>query len=71
MALLTKEAEDKVINLLLNEGLVDPALVQAVQKEAIGENKSVLAELIDRKIISNDMVAHATAIIISVPYVEL
>ncbi len=71
MALLTKEAEDKVINLLLNEGLVDPTLVQAVQEEATRENKPVLNELTERKIISNDMVAHATAVIIGVPYVEL
>ena len=71
MALLTKEAEDKIIDLLLNEGLADSNLVQAVKEEAEREGKPALAELTQRKIISDDMVAHATALIIGVPYVEL
>ena len=71
MALLTKEAEEKIISLLLGEGLADPNLVQAVREESIRENKPVLSELIRRKLISDDMVAHATALIIGVPYVEL
>ncbi len=71
MALLTKEAEAKIIDLLLNEGLADSNLVQTVREEAEREGKPVLAELSQRKIISDDMVAHATALIIGVPYVEL
>ena len=71
MALLTREAEEKIINLLLGEGLADTNLVQAVKEEAERENKPVLAELVNRKLISDDMVAHATALIIGVPYVEL
>ena len=71
MALLTKDAEEKIISLLLGEGLADPNLVHTVKEEAERENKSVLSELINRKLISDDMVAHATALIIGVPYVEL
>lgn len=71
MALLTKEAEEKIINLLLGEGLADPNLVQAVKEEAERENKPALSELVRRKLISDDMVSHATALIIGVPYVEL
>ena len=56
MALLTKEAEEKIINLLLSEGLADPNLVQAVKEESIRENKPTLSELTRRKIISDDMV---------------
>lgn len=71
MALLTKEAEDKILSLLLSEGLADPKLVADIKTEIATSNKSVLTELLQRKIISDDMVAHATAIIIGVPYVEL
>lgn len=71
MALLTKEAEIKIIDLLLGEGLADPTLVQAVKEESERENKPLLSELVRRKLISDDMVAHATALIIGVPYVEL
>lgn len=71
MALLTKEAEIRIIDLLLGEGLADPTLIQAVKEESERENKPLLSELVRRKLISDDMVAHATALIIGVPYVEL
>ena len=71
MALLTQEAEEKIINLLLSEGLADPRLLLAIKEQAQRETKPVLEELVQHKIISDDMVAHATALIIGVPYVEL
>ena len=71
MALLTKEAEEQIINLLLSEGLADSNLVYSIKQETEMNGKPTLAELIARKIISDDMVAHATAVIIGVPYVEL
>jgi len=71
MALLTKEAEEKIINLLVGEGLADRNLVFSIKQESEANKKPVLSELINRKIISNDMVARATAMIIGVPYVEL
>lgn len=71
MALLTKEAEEKITNLLLSEGLADANLVYKIKEEAKSKNIPVLAELIKQKLISEDMVARATAAIIGVPYVEL
>ncbi|MBR2841588.1 type II/IV secretion system protein [Candidatus Saccharibacteria bacterium] len=71
MALLTKDAERRIIDLLLSEGLADPNLVATVREKAEVENKSALTELISHNIINNDMVARATAAIIGVPYVEL
>lgn len=71
MALLTKEVEEKIINLLLSEGLADANVVLGLKEQLELESKPVLEELIKRKIISEDMVAHATAAIIGVPYVEL
>ena len=71
MALLTKEAESRIIDLLLAEGLADQNLVEGVRQQAEASGGSVLTDLIAHKIISDDMVARATAAIISVPYVEL
>ncbi len=71
MALLTKEAEEKIVSLLINEGLADPALVQKSINEIASSGKPIVTELERRGVINNDMVAHATAIIIGVPYVEL
>ena len=71
MAILTKDAEERIVSLLLSEGLADPNLVATIKAQAEAEGKRALAELEARKIISNDMVARATAAIIGVPYVEL
>ena len=71
MARLTKEAEAKIITLLVLEGLADRKLVEDVQGEIAGSENSVLGELKKRGVISDDMVSHATAMVIGVPYVEL
>ena len=71
MATLTKEAEDRIVSLLLAEGLADPNLVNDIKVQAESAGKPILAELLAGKLISEDMVARATAAIIGVPYVEL
>jgi type IV pilus assembly protein PilB len=71
MALMTREVEDRIVELLVSEGLADSNVVFGLQQESLAENKSVLEELIKRKIVNHDMVARATAFIIGVPYVEL
>ncbi len=71
MALLTKEAEERIVSLLLAEGLADPNLVANMKAQTDSAGKPILEELIKAKIISEDMVARATAAIIGVPYVEL
>ena len=71
MALLTREAEERIVNLLLSEGLADANLVTNIKAQADAAGKQVLAELRAQKLISDDMVARATAAIIGVPYVEL
>ena len=71
MATLTKEAEARIIALLLSEGLADVGQVEAIKNSTDADNKSILAELTAKNIITDDMVSHATAMIIGVPYVEL
>ena len=71
MANLTKEAEDRIVELLLAEGLAEVNVVTTIKQQTDAAGQSALAELINRKIISDDMVARATAAIINVPYVEL
>jgi type IV pilus assembly protein PilB len=69
MAVLTKEAETRILNLLLAEGLVDPTLAANAQNTA--NDGPILNKLIEENAITGDMVSHATAIIIGVPYIEL
>ena len=71
MALLTKDGLDRVIQLLISEGLVDQSAVQAVQEEVERTHKPLLETLTTKKIVTNEMIQHATAVIMGVPYVDL
>ena len=70
MAVLTREAESRILNLLLAEGLVDPTLANNAQNSAV-DGSPILDKLVEEHAITGDMVSHATAVIIGVPYVEL
>ncbi len=71
MALLTRETQDKVIKLLVDEGLADPALVKSATEEAQKKNQPLIAYLTSKGVINTEMVAHATAIVLGVQYVDL
>lgn len=71
MALLTKESLQRVIELLIAEGLVDSADVARVQEEVIKTKRPLLEALTTQKIVSDAMLAHATAVIMGVQYVDL
>ena len=71
MALLTKDAEAKIINLLLTEGLADSARVTEVQNKIGNTEQSILTELLSKGIVNDEMVARATAMILGVPYIRL
>lgn len=65
------EFEGKIIDLLIDEGLVDYAVVDNARQRIAAEGGSVITDLLSKKVISDDMVTHATAVMTGVPYVEL
>ncbi len=71
MALLTKDAQQKVVNLLVNEGLVDYNIVQQTEEEILKTKKPFLESLVEKKAISEGALTHATAIVIGAQYVNL
>ena len=71
MALLTRETQDKVIKLLVDEGLADPAIVKSSTIDAEKAKQPLIAYLTSKGVINNEMVAHATAVVIGVQYVDL
>ncbi len=71
MALLAKEAQERVVNLIVDEGLADYEAVQMVQAEAAQMNQPTLASLVAKKVVNDEIVAHATAVVMGVPYVNL
>ena len=68
MALLTKDGLERVIQLLVNEGLVDAAAVAQVQAEVAQTRQPLIATLSSKKLVTNEMIAHATAVVMGVPY---
>lgn len=71
MALLTKDGLERVIQLLVSEGLVDAAAVAQVQAEVVQTRQPLIATLSSKKLVTNEMIAHATAVVMGVPYVDL
>ena len=70
--LLTKEQQDKVLNLLIDDGLVDPKLAKKVYAEAMkNPDKSVLSMMKASGVATDDCIAHATAVVVKTPYVDL
>jgi len=71
VALLTKDGLDRVIQLLVNEGLVDATAVAQVQAEVVQTKQPLVATLSSKGLITDEMLAHATAVVMGVPYADL
>jgi type IV pilus assembly protein PilB len=71
VALLTKDAEVKVVQLIVNEGLADFEAVKAAAKEAQQNGQPVLTLLVQRGLVDDSIIAHATAVVQGAVYVGL
>ena len=58
MAQLTKAAEDRIIRLLIMEGLADANSIAAVQQAQSASSKPILPELINKKVVNEDKVVN-------------
>jgi type IV pilus assembly protein PilB len=71
MALLTSDLQEKLMNLLTEEGLVDEKVLRQAQDDAAKTNKPLLAILTEEGIVNDELLAHAIAQVSGVPYVNL
>ena len=71
MALLTDDIQEKLIDLLIDEGLVRKEVLQAAQSEAAASSKPLFAILTDQNIVHSEVLTHAIAQVSGVPYVNL
>ena len=71
MTLLTHEAQEKVVALLISEGLVSREKVQEAMNEVAKTEQPLLATLTAKKITDAETISHATAVVMNVPYVSL
>ena len=69
--LLSKEQQDSVVNLLVEDGLVDAALVKKAYTEVQKSGQPILAALKAKNLAADDAIQHATAIVTKTPYIDL
>lgn len=69
--LLTKEQQDKIVDVLIDYGLVDINAAKRVYAEVVKSGQPILAALKSRGVATDDCIQHATAIVVNSPYVDL
>jgi len=71
VALLTDDIQEKLIKLLIEEGLVESSVIQDATRRAEASNKPLFSLLTDEQIVDNELLVHAVAQVSGVPYVNL
>lgn len=71
MALLTSDMQEKLINLLVDEGLVTESILRESENDAAKTSKPLFAILTERGVVDDELLTHAIAQVSGVPYVNL
>ena len=71
MALLTRDLQDRVVSLLVDEGLVDGDIVKVIRGDPEKSKQPILSVLSTEKHVTGEAITHATAVVMGVPYVYL
>ena len=71
MALMTDDIQEKLIKLLVDEGLVSRGVIDRATKQSAKTNKPLLTVLEDIGEIDDELLTHAIAHVSGVPYVNL
>ena len=71
MALLTDDIQEKLITLLIDEGLVAADVISLAKEQSAKTSKPLFTLLTDQDIIDDELLTHAIAQVSGVPYVNL
>ena len=71
MALLTDDIQEKLISLLIDEGLVAADVISLAKEQSAKTSKPLFTLLTDQDIIDDELLTHAIAQVSGVPYVNL
>jgi len=71
MALLTDDIQEKLITLLVDEGLVAQDVLSSAQAQASATGEPLFSLLADQEIVDDELLTHAIAQVSGVPYVNL
>lgn len=68
---MTPEIQDKLVDLMVDEGLVAKAVLEDALSESSASKQPIFTILIDKKVIDDELLTHAIAQVSGVPYVNL
>lgn len=71
MALLTDDIQERLIKLLIDEGLVAADVITSAKEQSAKDSKPLFSLLTDQDIIDDELLTHAIATVSGVPYVNL
>jgi len=71
VALLTPDIQDKLLVILVEEGLVSQSVLTSAKQESEQAKQPLFELLADKHIIDNEMLTHAIAQVSGIPYVNL
>lgn len=71
MALLTEDIQEKIVHLLISEGLIERSVIDDAKQRAKSTNKPLMTLLSEEGLLDNELLTHAIAQASGVPYVNL
>ncbi len=71
MPLMTDDMQDKLLDLLVNEGLLSQRDLDTTKEEAAATKAPILTKLTNDGLVDNELLTHAIAQVSGVPYVNL
>ena len=71
MSVISKEIKQKILDLLIKEGLASSRLLKSAIEESTRTGSPIFSLLIEKGIIDNEILTHVTATAINAPYVNL
>lgn len=71
MPLMTDDIQDKLLDLLVNEGLLSQTDLDAAREQATASKTPILSKLSADGLLDNELLTHAIAQVSGVPYVNL
>ncbi len=71
MPLLTDDIQEKLVKLLVDEGLVTSSTLQLAQQTSVQQKKPLFSLLTEQNIVDDELLTHAIAQVSGVPYVNL
>lgn len=71
MALITDDIQNKLVRLLVEEGLVRAEIVEQAIQESVSKNESLITYFIENNILNNEILVHAISHVSGIPYVNL